>query len=125
VPHASSPHVPPTITCSHEPQIKIMAINALHASTGSLPHPTHIMQTQFKSHSHKPRAFTYGTIPYPPPKALLAMTDAQSKEPTSFIVANKAEPWRATMNSKFNTLMQNGIWTLVPCKPHMNLVGCK
>jgi hypothetical protein len=53
------------------------------------------------------------------------MTDAQFEEPTSFTAANKLAPWRAAMNSEFNALLQNGTWTLVPRKPHMNLVGCK
>ena len=124
VPPTSPPNVPTTSTCSHEPPITIVPTNTPHATT-ECPHPTHIMQTRSKSHVHKPRTFTNGTIPYPPTKALLAMTDAQSAKPTSFTAANKLTPWRAAMNFEFNALLHNGTWTLVPHKPHMNLVGCK
>jgi hypothetical protein len=125
VPPTLPPNVPITATCSHEPPIAIVPTNAPHATIGCPPRPTHTMQTRSKSHVHKPRTFKDGTIPYPQPKALLAMTDAQFEEPTSFTAANKLAPWRAAMNSEFNALLQNGTWTLVPRKPHMNLVGCK
>jgi hypothetical protein len=85
----------------------------------------HPMQTRSKAHIHKPRQFTYGTIPYPPPKALLTELDASIEEPTSFTAANKSVDWRAAMTSEFNALLQNGTWTLVPKEPHMNIVGCK
>jgi hypothetical protein len=85
----------------------------------------HPMLTRSKAHIHKPRQFTDGTIPYPPPKALLTELDASIEEPTSFTAANKSMDWRAAMTSEFNALLQNGTWTLVPKEPHMNLDGCK
>jgi hypothetical protein len=81
------------------------------------------MQTRSKANVHKARHFTDGTVPYPPPKALLTKIDVSHEEPTTFTDANKLVAWRATMAFEFNVLLQNGTWTLVPKKPHMNLVG--
>jgi hypothetical protein len=81
------------------------------------------MQTCSKANIHKPRHFTDGTIPYPPPKALLTVKEAPVEEPTSFTVANKFVEWRTTITLEFNALLQNGTWTIIPRQPHMNLVG--
>jgi hypothetical protein len=83
------------------------------------------MQTRSKNNIHKPRDFTDGTIPYPPPKAHLTLKTSPTAEPTSFTSANQSAEWRAAMDSEFHALMQNGTWTLVPRTPHMNIVGCK
>uniref|UniRef100_A0A2N9HHN1 Reverse transcriptase Ty1/copia-type domain-containing protein n=1 Tax=Fagus sylvatica TaxID=28930 RepID=A0A2N9HHN1_FAGSY len=64
-------------------------------------------------------------IKYPLPKALLATTDQDSTEPTSYTAASKHPAWRAAMNTEFTALLHNGTWKLVPPKPTMNLVGCK
>ncbi|XP_059070464.1 uncharacterized mitochondrial protein AtMg00810-like [Cryptomeria japonica] len=33
--------------------------------------------------------------------------------------------WRLAMDNEINALLQNGTWSLVPPKPHLNVVGCK
>ena len=85
----------------------------------------HHMQTRGKDNISKPKSFFLGIVKYPLPKALLATTDQDSIEPTSYIAASKHPAWRAAMNTEFNALLHNGTWKLVPPKPNMNLVGCK
>jgi hypothetical protein len=83
------------------------------------------MQTRGKDNISKPKVFFPGIIKYPLPKALLAATDQDSIEPTSYTAASKHPAWRAAMNTEFTALLYNGTWKLVPPKPNMNLVGCK
>jgi hypothetical protein len=85
----------------------------------------HPMQTRGKDNISKPKVFFPGIIKYPLPKALLATTDQESPEPTSYTAASKHPAWRAAMNTEFIALLHNGTWKLVPLKPTMNLVGCK
>ena len=97
------PMCPPTSQITH----------VVTAASPTIP-STHAMQTWSKNQIHKWLTFTDGTILYPPPKALLTLLDTQANKPTSFTIANKSEHWRAAMHSKFNALLQNGTWTLVP-----------
>jgi hypothetical protein len=83
------------------------------------------MQTRGKDNISKPKVFFPGIVKYPLPKALLAATDQDSIEPTSYTAASKDPGWRAAMNTEFTALLHNGTWKLVPPKPNMNLVGCK
>uniref|UniRef100_A0A2N9I1U4 Reverse transcriptase Ty1/copia-type domain-containing protein n=1 Tax=Fagus sylvatica TaxID=28930 RepID=A0A2N9I1U4_FAGSY len=81
----------------------------------------HPMQTRGKDNISKPKVFFPGIIKYPLPKALLATTDQDSTEPTSYTAASKHPAWRAAMNTEFTALLHNGTWKLVPPKPTMNL----
>ena len=90
-------------------------------SSGSV----HPMETRSKHHIHKPKALPPGYISKPPPKAFVTETGTCNIEPTCFTMASKSPKWRQAMNIEFPALMKNGIWTLVPPKPTMNLVGCK
>jgi hypothetical protein len=90
-------------------------------SSGSV----HPMETRSKHHIHKPKALPPGFISKPPPKAFVTETGTCNIEPTCFTMASKSPEWRQAMNIEFPALMKNGIWTLVPPKPTMNLVGCK
>lgn len=55
--------------------------------------------------------------------ALSAITTAV--EPNCFSVAVGSLEWRAAMALEFDALQHNGIWSLVPAHPTMNIVGCK
>jgi hypothetical protein len=83
------------------------------------------MQTRGKDNISKPKVFFPSIVKYPLPKALLAATDQDSIEPTSYTAASKDPAWHAAMNTEFTALLHNGTWKLVPPKPNMNLVGCK
>ena len=83
------------------------------------------MQTRSKNNIQKPKKFIDGTIPYPPPKALITELVVAEIEPTSFTEASKSTHWRDAMNTEFNALMHNGTWSLIPPTSTMNLVGCK
>jgi hypothetical protein len=64
-------------------------------------------------------------VKYPPPQALIASIAAHKDEPTYFSQASKHPEWRTAMNTKFDALLKNGTWSLVPFSPSMNIVGSK
>jgi len=84
--HSVSPPTPSHATNPIEPPIPPIDPCPLPIST-VIPHVSHPMQTRSKSQIHKPRAFTVGTIPYPPPKAHLTLKLPPNEEPTSFTTA--------------------------------------
>jgi hypothetical protein len=71
------------------------------------------------------RVFTDGRLKYPIPHALLAVPDSDIEEPTCYTNAVKLSEWRQAMQTEFNALLQNQIWTLVPPQKANNFVGCK
>lgn len=83
------------------------------------PLPTHPMVTHSKDATRKPKV--YSATRHPLPIAL--QTQRQAAEPTSYTMAVKSSDWRATTGLEFAALQQNGIWSLVPFHPKMNVVG--
>ena len=85
------------------------------------------MITRSKQNISKPKIPTDGTIRYPLPKAFIAATtDSQIiTKLTCFTTASKNPKWRQAMNLKFDALIKNNTWTIVPPTPNQNLVGCK
>lgn len=71
------------------------------------------------------KEFKGGTIRYPLSRALLATCTPEQVEPTCYTQAVKFLAWREAMNSEFDALMRNGIWTLVPPPSRNSIVGCK
>jgi hypothetical protein len=90
-----------------------------------LPPSQHSMQTRSKNNIFKPKTLPEGLIRYPLPKALIAITDSDDIEPTSYTTASKHPAWRDAMNIEFDALLSNDTWTLVPPTSDMNVVGCK
>jgi hypothetical protein len=98
------------------------------SSAPLLPHTSsHPMITRSKNQISKPKIPTDGTIRYPLPTALLAVTTSplSVSEPTCFTMAVKSREWRHAMNLEFDALLRNQTWTLVPSHPSQNLIGCK
>ena len=86
------------------------------------PHPdfpSHPMTTRSKNHISNPKSFTDGTVRYPLPRALLAngVDVAFFVEPTCYTSTMKGPKWHAVMNLKFDALLKNQTWDLVPTKP--------
>lgn len=48
-----------------------------------------------------------------------------TKKQTCYSEAIKHLLWREAMNAKFDALLSNETWSLVPKPSHTNLVGCK
>ncbi|XP_019160488.1 PREDICTED: uncharacterized protein LOC109157062 [Ipomoea nil] len=46
-------------------------------------------------------------------------------DPTCYTQAVKHSEWREAMDQKFNALLQNQTWQLVPSQSYMNIIGCK
>jgi hypothetical protein len=123
--------------CPLPPQIhalQIPLVPHLHLPW-TLPHSTpllvlpparrHPMRTRSQNAIHKPKPLPTDFIPKPPPKAFSTSTGPLEVEPTCFTLTSKSPHWREAMNAEFIALMRNGTWSLVPCKPTLNLVGCK
>jgi hypothetical protein len=102
--------------------------SALPSFTPNPPNTlTHPMLTRSKNNINKPKLPTDGTVRYPLPKALLAITNPISSlpEPTCFIVASKDPQWRKAINIEFVALLKNRTWARVLPHPKQNIVGCK
>jgi hypothetical protein len=64
-------------------------------------------------------------VKYPISHALLVVTNLALDEPTCYSNAIKIPEWQQAVQAKFNALLQNHTWTLVPPTTATNLVGCK
>lgn len=70
----------------------------------------HSMQTRVKSGIRKPKAFlNTSVVPW---------------EPKSFHEANQFPEWRTAMETKFNALVRNDTWVLVPKLQDQKVTGC-
>jgi hypothetical protein len=91
----------------------------------ALPQQQHAMQTHSKNNIFKPKNLPKGLVQYHLPKALIATTCTDDVEPTSYSSAAQHPAWLAAMNTKFDALLSNGTWTLVPPTANTNIVGWK
>jgi hypothetical protein len=84
------------------------------------------MRTRAQNQIFKPKQFLDDTIRYPISRALLTTITYQDDiEPTCYSSASKIAAWGEAMNSKFDALLCNGTWQLIPHTSNMNVVGCK
>uniref|UniRef100_A0A2N9G8U7 Reverse transcriptase Ty1/copia-type domain-containing protein n=1 Tax=Fagus sylvatica TaxID=28930 RepID=A0A2N9G8U7_FAGSY len=97
-----------------QPQHQKLRLPSVPAATNPPP-PPHIT-TRSQNHISKPKIFTDGTVRYPLPKALLAVTDCSTaSEPTCYSSAVKSSEWRQAMNVEFDALLKNHTWKFGPC----------
>jgi hypothetical protein len=73
--------------------------------------------TRLQSGVSKPKKFTYGTICY----AYFCSTS----EPSSIDEAFADPHWKAAMDEKYNALIKNGTWHLVPYAHGQNVIDFK
>ncbi|GJU05180.1 integrase [Tanacetum coccineum] len=64
-------------------------------------------------------------VPYNPSANHATVLPTTIAEPTSFTVANNSPEWRQAMTVKYDAIMKNGMWYLVPCAPNTNVVDGK
>ena len=53
------------------------------------------------------------------------LTKCDNHEPTTLTQTLKDHKWRRAMSEKFDALVKNGTWALVPSDSSQNLAGCK
>jgi hypothetical protein len=99
-----------------------VTLQAFDHATAPSQHP---MITRSRVNINKPKQLFPGLIKYPLPKALMAVNETLLHEPSCFTEASKQPQWCSAMHTEFIALLNNGTWSLVPSKPHVNLVGCK
>ena len=58
------------------------------------------------------------------PRALVASVSSTTK-PNSHIQALHIPEWTTPMQEKYNTLLCNNTWSLVPLPPNQSVIGCK
>ncbi|CAL8121905.1 unnamed protein product [Prunus armeniaca] len=112
--HSQHENIDPTVTNSNGHELSIV----LAGTQGE--NPSQGCQNARYSLHPRPTPNPKYTLPH----ALLTEADTQH-EPTCFSNANKQHHWRTAMNEELNALIKNGIWSLVPYDPSMNVVGCK
>lgn len=83
------------------------------------------MTTRSKNNIHKPHKQFDHYVWHSLPRALLAQSSPENKEPSYFTKASKSSLWREAMNKEFTALLQNGTWSLVQLSPNKNIVGCR
>lgn len=104
----------------------------------SSPHASHnaLVNHQASSinHTHSPdhenfkslNELVYETHRHPLPLGLTTtLQDPLILEPSSYTQASRYPHWKATMQEEYDALMRNQTWSLIPAKPHMNVIGCK
>ena len=85
------------------------------------------MLTHSRNHITKPKPLFDGMVRYPLLCVLLAKGDIalHAVEPICFSTTVKHPQWHMAMNTKFDALLQNRTWTLVPSTIARNIIGCK
>jgi hypothetical protein len=79
--------------------------------------PVERPHTRLQSGVPKPKKFTYGTISY----AYFCSTG----EPSSIAEAFADPHWKVAMDEKYNALIKNGTWHLVPSAHGQNVIDFK
>ena len=134
IPNTTPVHHTPAKSPNHEPISNLTPKKSAHNEPLSTLTPaepplpsTHPMTTHSKNQILQPKIPTDGKVRYPVPKALLAIAESSSidAEPTCFTSAVKSPAWRKAMNLKFDALLKNQTWQLVPPHSSQNLISCK
>nr|GEV59068.1 UDP-glycosyltransferase superfamily protein [Tanacetum cinerariifolium] len=117
---------------------------------GCVSHLSPTSQTSSESSNGQPSPLSTTSIPTPPPPPLITrqrpanlcqnpkqrvpynpfanhatVLPTTITEPTSFTVANNFSEWRQAMKEKYDALMKNRMWSLVPCASNTNVVDGK
>jgi histone deacetylase 1/2 len=79
--------------------------------------PSAAPRTRLQKGIRQPKQYTDGTIRY----GLTVSTG----EPRNLSAALSDPNWRSAMQDEYDALMSNKTWTLVPPRPHSNIIDCK
>lgn len=89
------------------------------------PPPRSPIVTRFKTNNSKPKQFTHGQIPYPPPCQCLTFFVDVLEEPFSYTTTSRFSKWHDAISRGFQALLQSKTWTLVPPPSSSNIFGCR
>jgi hypothetical protein len=95
----------------------LLGLNVPPSSVASAMPPVDRSRTSLQSGMSQPKMFTDGTIHY----AYFCSTG----EPSSTAEAFADSRWKAAMDEKYNALLKNGTWHLVPSTHGQNVIDCK
>ena len=118
--------VSPSSSINDSAPVRIRLLSDLYynpsSATSSLPTPSPIADSQLDMPSSDPAAQTIHTHPMvlrPHPNQPSALTTIiLTKESICFTQASKHPEWHAAITEKFNALVHNGTWSLVPRSSH-------
>ncbi|OIT27466.1 putative mitochondrial protein, partial [Nicotiana attenuata] len=79
---------------------------------------THHMTTRAQTNSLKPKFLVASRHPVPASSSL-------PNEPKTYKQAASSPEWLRAMDTEYQALLRNRTWTLTPCPPNVNVVGCK
>lgn len=139
LPSSANPHVPTVAsTLTQVPSTLPMVILSISppplmdASPTTVPNPqsdpthplrTHSMVTHSQDDTWSPQVVL--STHHPIPVALLVSSTHLPSKLTCFTQGNNYLNWHQAMHDKFNSLLKNKNWSLVPQSPSMNFVGYK
>ena len=78
----------------------------------------HPMTTRAQTNSLKPKTLVVSRHPTP-------VSSVIASEPKTYKQAASSPEWLCAMEAEYQALRRNCTWTLVPCPPTANVVGCK
>ncbi|KAH0673130.1 hypothetical protein KY284_024217 [Solanum tuberosum] len=78
----------------------------------------HPMTTRAQTNSLKPKALTISRHP-------ILVSSSLISEPKTYKQVASSPDWLCAMKAEYQALIRNRTWTLSPCPPNANVVGCK
>lgn len=96
---------PETSPCPEPIATSLLPLDITLASCTSIP-----PLPRYRVRSRRPKVYTYGIVPWPPPRSHATTVDTVPLEPTLVTKALKHADWRQAMQAEFHALLQTQTW---------------